>query len=240
MERGDQPGVTTFFVPGLARGVIALPEDAAHHALVKRLEPGGELTLTDGRGSRAGARLVSLTRKGAEVEVDEIATVQAPPAIHLHVPVADRDRMLWLGEKAVELQASSWTPVMFRRSRSVNPRGEGESFERKLMARMIGALEQSGGSWLPRMNGMVEVEAAVPEVAAAYVFDRSGERFAPGAPQALALLVGPEGGFDAGELQALRDRGWSLASLGGVTLRFETAALAALTLGRAMLQHGGS
>jgi 16S rRNA (uracil1498-N3)-methyltransferase len=34
----------------------------------------------------------------------------------LLAPVADRDRMLWLAEKTVELGLTSWRPVVWRRS----------------------------------------------------------------------------------------------------------------------------
>jgi 16S rRNA (uracil1498-N3)-methyltransferase len=44
----------------------------------------------------------------------------------------------------------------------------------------------------------------------------------------LALLVGPEGGFDADELRAAGDAGFLPASLGATTLRTELAGVAAL------------
>ncbi|MET0626048.1 MAG: RsmE family RNA methyltransferase [Pyrinomonadaceae bacterium] len=52
-------------------------------------------------------------------------------------------------------------------------------------------------------------------------------------PTNVAALVGPEGGWDDEELELARARGWTIVTLGGRTLRAETAALAVC----ALLQH---
>jgi 16S rRNA (uracil1498-N3)-methyltransferase len=49
----------------------------------------------------------------------------------------------------------------------------------------------------------------------------------------VAALVGPEGGWDDEEIDLAREHGWSIVTLGGRTLRAETAALTACVL----LQH---
>jgi 16S rRNA (uracil1498-N3)-methyltransferase len=49
-------------------------------------------------------------------------------------------------------------------------------------------------------------------------------------PERAALLIGPEGGFDEGEVRLALDCGIRPVSLGPRTLRAETAALAAATI----------
>ncbi|HML18638.1 MAG TPA: RsmE family RNA methyltransferase, partial [Bryobacteraceae bacterium] len=49
----------------------------------------------------------------------------------------------------------------------------------------------------------------------------------------VALLIGPEGGWTGEERAAFRKAGWSPVSLGGLILRAETAAIAALAVIRA-------
>jgi 16S rRNA (uracil1498-N3)-methyltransferase len=51
----------------------------------------------------------------------------------------------------------------------------------------------------------------------------------------VTLAVGPEGGFEEVELEALKAGGFVPVSLGRTILRFETAAVAALSAARAML-----
>jgi RsmE family RNA methyltransferase len=52
-------------------------------------------------------------------------------------------------------------------------------------------------------------------------------------PERITLLVGPEGGFSAGELALARERGAAIARFGGHVMRIEVAAVvaAAMVLG---------
>ena len=225
--------MTNFFARDVSGESVELGEDAAHHARVKRLAPGDPVHVTDGEGRIGTGRIETMGKSSLRVAIRDLRTVPAPPPIHLCVPVADRDRMLWVAEKATELQVASWIPVMFSRSRSVSPRGEGESFDRKVLARMISALEQSGGAWLPVIHPISTVEEIADRRGVA--LERGGAPFGRSElPSPLTIGVGPEGGFEPEELETLRDRGWSTAALGDVSLRFETAAIAAAAIGRAL------
>jgi 16S rRNA (uracil1498-N3)-methyltransferase len=225
--------VNAFFVEEVRRGLQDLGPEAAHHARVKRLEADDRIQLIDGQGNVAIGHIVEVTKSAVQVQADDVAFHDPPPAIRLCVPVGDKDRMLWVAEKAVELQVAEWIPVMFERSKSVNPRGEGESFDRKVLARMISALEQSGGAWLPQIHPTRTVDDLANETG--ILLERGGKPIAGlrlDAP--VTIAVGPEGGFTPAELSALRDRGWTAASLGDITLRFETAAIGALAVARAL------
>src|SRR3954466_11271603 len=108
--------------------------------------------------------------------------------------------MLMLAEKAVELGASAWGPVVYRRSRSVSPRGEGDGFRDKLRLRMIGALEQSGGAWLPALHAEMELDDALAEAsgAAGVLLDVAGQpliALRDGVRPPVAIALGPEGGL---------------------------------------------
>jgi 16S rRNA (uracil1498-N3)-methyltransferase len=234
VERPDRALVTTFSARDVSRESIELGEDAAHHARVRRLVAGDSVQVTDGEGRIGSGRIESLGRSSLRVAIRDLRTVPAPPPIHLCVPVADRERMLWVAEKATELQVAGWVPVMYARSRSVSPRGEGESFDRKVLARMISALEQSGGAWLPVIHPVSSVEDIADRQGV--LLERGGAPFGRGElASPLTIAVGPEGGFEPEELEVLRDRGWTSASLGDVTLRFETAAIGAMAIARALI-----
>jgi len=229
----------TFHAPDplVAGATVTLGEAAAHHARVRRLEVGERVRLTDGAGTLATGTIVRLAKGSVAVETEGVESREASPAVHLLVPVADRERMLWLAEKCAELSATSWRPVLWRRSRSVSPRGEGTVFRQKVRSRMINALEQSSGAWLPRV---------LPETVPADVETFGALRIVlhgPGDPMvdvvanresAAVVLLGPEGGLEEEELARLVADGWRPASLGPTTLRFETAAVAALSIVRAV------
>ena len=109
-----QAPVSTFHAPGhVGSSTVLLDESQAHHAHVKRLAVGDVVRLSDGAGALANGRIVRLTKKACEVDVDAATRVEVarPPAVALLVPVADRDRMLWLAEKCAELALTSWIPV---------------------------------------------------------------------------------------------------------------------------------
>jgi 16S rRNA (uracil1498-N3)-methyltransferase len=149
--------------------------------------------------------------------------------------------MLWLAEKCAELAVSVWQPVVFRRSSSVSPRGEGEAFRRKVQARMIGALEQSGGAWLPEIHAEIPLAQALVsrqgDDVHRLLLDSGGARLVRADVRgAVDLLLGPEGGIDMSELDLLtRDHGWVPVSLAETTLRFETAGVVAVGIVRSRL-----
>ncbi|MEX2181676.1 MAG: RsmE family RNA methyltransferase [Gemmatimonadaceae bacterium] len=231
-----------------APSTVTLGEEAAHHMRVRRLEHGARVRLLDGAGTIGEGVVTQLAKRHATVSVESADRVEPATAIHLLLPVADRDRMLWLAEKATELGVSSWRPVVWRRSRHVTPRGEGTVFQQKARARMVGALAQSGGAWLPVMFPDATLETAVASVAegralvlaagAPPILDvLAGARAggATGGARTVTLAVGPEGGFEEGELAALKAGGFRPASLGASVLRFETAAVAGIAAARAAL-----
>ena len=243
VERADRAAVGTFYAPGAWESVVELGEAAAHHVHVKRLCEGDAVRLTSGDGRRAAGTLSAIRKRDATVTLDAAAIEQvpAPYPIALLVPIGDRDRMLMLAEKAVELGLSSWCPVSYRRSRSVSPRGEGEAFRDRTRLRMISALEQSGGAWLPEFHA-----DSAPEEARARCSGRAGILLdTAGAPLAglatahvdgLAIALGPEGGLEPDERAAFLDAGWQPVSLGDNVLRFETAGIAALAIARTLLR----
>jgi 16S rRNA (uracil1498-N3)-methyltransferase len=241
VERADRAPVGTFYAPGAWGATVELDEAAAHHAAVKRLQAGAPVRLTSGDGRRAPGVIETLAKKRLTVALDvsSVERVPALPHVELWAPVGDRERMLFLAEKAVELGASAWRPVMYRRSRSVTPRGEGEGFRDKVRLRMIGALEQSGGAWLPVLHPDASLEVALRETdRPGLVLDAAGPPLASlaGSFRApIAIALGPEGGLDPEELARFRDAGWRAASLGANVLRFETAGIAALALVRSLI-----
>ncbi len=240
MEQRDRAAVATFFAaePMATGRATTLSEGEAHHARVRRIAIGDRLRLVDGDGGVGYGNVVKLGKAQATVDVDLLDRVEPLPVIHLMVPIADRDRMLLVGEKATELSAFSWRPVMWRRSRDVSPRGEGMSFQAKLRARMVGALTQSGGAWLPVVHPDAPPDRAVAACAAGarWLLDQGGEPLPPlpiTAP--ITLAIGPEGGLEPGERTELLGAGFVPVTLAPLTLRFDTAAIASLGLVRAAL-----
>ncbi len=224
---------------------VSLDEQAARHIRVLRLEAGALVGIRDGRGGIGEGQIVRVTRTMAQVEITAAEARLPLPEVHMLVPVADRDRMLWLAEKCAELGATSWRPVLWRRSRSVSPRGKGVAFQGRIRSRMMLALAQSEGAWLPQRFPDATLERAIiaaPE-GTRVVLDSESEplvgRDLAGAQASfeppVVLAIGPEGGLEANEMAALTEAGFKARSMGPTILRFETAAVAALAIARTVL-----
>jgi 16S rRNA (uracil1498-N3)-methyltransferase len=242
VERADRAAVGTFHAPGAWDAVVELGEAPARHAMVKRLSAGDTVRLSSGDGRRASGVILDVAKRHLRIEVapDTMETVPASPHVELWAPVSDRDRMLLLAEKAVELGLSAWRPIVYRRSRSVSPRGEGDAFRDKLRLRMIGALEQSGGAWLPELHAEMDLDDALSAATGG-----SGILLDVGGPPLIglrdlvrppvAIALGPEGGLESDERDRFGAAGWRPASIGANVLRFETAGIAALALVRSLI-----
>jgi 16S rRNA (uracil1498-N3)-methyltransferase len=241
VERDHRPGVAHFFTsePLLSPGALVLGEDAAHHAKVRRLAVGAPVTVRDGSGTTASGTLVRMARQHLELEVEAPRCPPPLAPVHLLVPVADKERMLLLAEKATELGVTTWRPVLWRRSRSVAGRGEGPMFAQKVEARMIGALLQSEGAWLPQRFMESNAEraiAALPSDGTRLLLDPEGEPIAS-VPMVgpVVIAVGPEGGFESDETERLVEAGFRRVAIAGGILRMETAAIVALGVVRTQL-----
>ena len=236
------PSRIALFVPEPfeAGKVLTLAEDAANHLRVVRASLGDTVELRDGRGGTGSGTIARMARGSVTIDVAETATVEPLPAIHLLAPIGDRDRMLWLGEKATEIGVTSWRPVLWRRSKSVSPRGEGTMFLAKLRARMISALLQSRGAWLPEVHPDAPPERAIAAAPAGsrVLLDAGGSPILSASlVSPVVIALGPEGGIEEQERAAFVESGFSPVTLGSTTLRFETAGVAAAAIARAATSH---
>jgi 16S rRNA (uracil1498-N3)-methyltransferase len=129
---------------------------------------------------------------------------------------------------------------MWRRSKSVSPRGEGMTVQAQVRARMINAIEQSGSAWLPTIYPEATVERAIAAAprGAHCLLDGSGDSMPTTEMMwPLCIAIGPEGGIDPDERELLVNAGWLPVAIGRSTLRFETAGIAALAIARAALER---
>ena len=177
--------------------------------------------------------------EAARLTVDrQLRAPEPEPDLWLLFAPIKRARLDWLVEKATELGASALVPVWTARTQA-----ERLNLDR-LRAHAIAAAEQSERLSVPEMRSpeaLDRVLAAWPAERRLIVCDESGagepiaeaRRSLPAAPA--ALLVGPEGGFDRTELDALGKLSFvTRVGLGPRVLRAETAALAALAVFQAI------
>ncbi len=241
MRARDPVATTTLYSPDTPRAgsALTLGAEVARHLRALRLDQGAVVRVTDGLGSLASASVYRVGRDSVQLDVSQVDSVERGPEVHVLVPVADKDRMLLLAEKAVEIGLTSWRPLVWKRSRSVTGRGEGPGFSKRVTARMISALEQSSGAWLPDIFPESNVDRAIAAAPAGtrMLLDSAGSAMSSVSMNApVVIAVGPEGGVESQETELFTRAGFLLVSVAANTLRFETAAISALVLAHASLR----
>ena len=212
-----------YFVPDLpAKGSIDVDGDLAHHlGRVLRVQVGASVRLGDGRGGRADATVAAVGARS--VTLDVLGTTRAEP-MHPRLTLAfvcpRLPRVDWLFEHATEVGVAVFQPLTSERSR---PQGARPERWNKIVRAAAGQCDRD---WLPEVRPTV----ALTELLASQLPPRRVLADARGAPPAGAaadtvLLVGPEGGLTAEELERCRAAGFVGMRLGPHTLRTETAAL---------------
>jgi 16S rRNA (uracil1498-N3)-methyltransferase len=234
-----------FFVDAaLAEGAeTQLPAEVTHHAVrVLRLRDGDEVTVFNGTG---GEFLASLHVQGARAwaipeRFDPIER-ESPLALALIQSWVATDKLEWIVEKAVELGVRSISLVPCARSVVHLDPPRLERRLARLQEIVIAACCQCGRNRLPRIAASVSLERglhdAVADGARGVVLDpRATEPLvaATNAVTAVALAIGPEGGFDDHEQTLAARAGFHAATLGPRILRTETAGVAGLAVLQAM------
>ena len=208
---------------------------------VLRLKQGEAVLVFNGRDGEWRARLVEgAGRKAMALAVGERVRAQTrSPDLHYLFAPLKHARLDYMAQKAVEMGAGVLRPVVTRRCQVARVNGD------RLAANAIEAAEQCGILSLPRIEAPTRLEAALDgwDAARTLVFcDEDAETGDPvaalgqvprGTP--LAVLIGPEGGFDPAERAALLAMPRVVRlSLGPRILRADTAAVAALALVQAI------
>lgn len=226
---------------------LALPEGAARHAMVRRVQPGQVLTLFDGGGADWAAEVTAVTRSGVQVRVGAAQVVQRelPLPVTLALAMPANERMDTLVEKATELGVARLQPLHAERSVL---RLHGERAQRKRahwQAVAQAACEQCGRAVLPVVEPVRELQDWLKDLQTNTQMNApagDGTRWLlslaegtlppaalPSPAHGLTTLSGPEGGFTAEEEAAARRAGFQPVALGPRVLRADTAPLALLS-----------
>ena len=242
MPFDDDKAHRLFVALPLAEGArFALDRDQANYLVnVLRLGEGQGFCVFNGRDGEFSARIDGGTRKAPEVAVG--ARRRPQPAgcdlWYLFAPLKSA-RLDYMVQKAVEMGAGRLMPVMTRRTNAARVNLE------RMRANVIEAAEQCGILAVAEVSEpepLDRVLDAWPQGRTLVFCDEDAPLADPVAALAavprgspLAVLIGPEGGFDPAERARLvAHPGHLRLSLGPRILRADTAAVAALALVQAV------
>ncbi len=207
---------------------------------VLRLKPGDALLVFNGREGEWSAVIAQIRRGGGTLIAETRLRPQSTgPDVHYLFAPLKRAKLDYIVQKAVEMGASAIRPVITRRTIA-----ERVNLDR-MRANAIEAAEQCGILHLPGLHEPEPLERALAQwdaVRTLIFCDEAGAAGSPIsvlgaiAPGPVAVLIGPEGGFDPTERDMLLARPFVRALwLGPRILRADTAAIAALALVNATL-----
>lgn len=234
---GGDVTLRRLYVPELPPegGAVRLDEAASRHVRVLRLRAGDEVELFDGSGSRAQARVASTN---GPVVCDALAPVfsaikHTRVVLMLAIPKGSKlDDCIRMGtELGVDEVALMQTERTIPRWDAGRTQARIERLTR-IAAEAAGQCERSD---VPRVRGPKPYHALLRELPAGAMGVLFGARAKgalalPSTPEQVWCAIGPEGGFTEAEVDAFRDAGFALASLGNRVLRVDTAVAAALSI----------
>ena len=237
MQQNDFHDVRLFVEPPLTDGAtIACTHEQANYLLnVLRLGVGAQILIFNGSDGEWRARIAETGKKRCTLACQAPTRAQQDgPDLHYLCAPLNHARLDYMVQKATEMGVAHLQPVLTHHTVAARVNLE------RMRANAIEAAEQCGILRVPTVGEPLKLEAALaawnPKRKLIFC-DEGADVASPLAALSgigdmpLAVLIGPEGGFDNAERALLREHPSTLAiSLGPRIMRADTAAVAALAL----------
>jgi 16S rRNA (uracil1498-N3)-methyltransferase len=193
---------------------------------VLRMNSGDKVILCDGSGKEVLAEIESLDKASVNLKFIEVRKNDNEPIreVTLYCSVLKKENFELVVQKAVEVGVSKIVPIITNRTVKIGVKSD------RLDKIIKEAAEQSGRSFLPILDEPINFTEAVALSKINdqnLMFDISGQMLITpdDTTGSIGLFIGPEGGWEAVEIDLARKAGIHVVSLGKLTLRAETAAI---------------
>ena len=208
-------------------------EEAQHISRVLRMKKGDHVILCDGEGIFYEAVLSDFTEKSVTAEILSSRRAETEPnvAVTIFQGVPKNPKLETIIQKLTEIGAAELVPV--DTSRAV-AKLDKEAKVQRLRKIAREAAKQSKRGIVPEVSEAVSFEEAVKRAAtsdlAIIAYEEETELSLKDAlkgktPKSVAVMIGPEGGFEKEEVEKAKKAGLISVSLGKRILRTETAPL---------------
>jgi 16S rRNA (uracil1498-N3)-methyltransferase len=241
-----------FYAPPTAfndtqESVTLVADEARHLREVLRLKPGDEVYVFNGEGKEFLSRIDESRRDTARLQIIrevEPARPESQLQLTLALALLKGEKFDLVVQKATELGVTSIVPVMTKHA-DIRLRDEADATKRVTRWQRIAmeAAKQSGRAVVPTVARVISFTSLIETQGRGsnclMFSERDGQSLLQTKQDLTAdvnqmiALVGSEGGWSDEEIAAARAAGWNIITLGGRTLRAETAAIAVT----ALLQH---
>ena len=211
-------------------------DEAKHLAQVLRIQSGATITVFDGLGNFAEARVLSVSKQRVDLMLELAESKPTPlPEITLVQAIPKGKNMDWIVQKAVELGVSKIQPLVTRNT-IVSP---GDEKAEKWRRTALEACKQCAQFTIPVIEDPMTFDAWLksPDPSELKIIASLAENpqnfretlAAHPEIETISILVGPEGDFTPQETEAALEAGYIPVTLGDLVLRVETATLFCLS-----------
>ena len=227
-----------FFCDNITTDTAVITGDDAHHiARVLRMKAGDALSLCDGAGNEYDAVITAISQDAVSCTVGErhASEAESPVRVTLFQCLPKTGKMELIVQKCTELGVFSVVPV--QSARCVVVPGKDYDKKRERYNRVaLEAAKQSRRAMIPQVLPLTELKKIDVQAFDLFLVAYEDENTvslkqalrAANSPGSIALLIGPEGGLEEGEVRQLVQAGAVSVSLGKRILRTETAGMAML------------
>ena len=228
-----------FYAPDIVTPLHTLNEEESKHCIrVLRLQCGGRIHITDGRGNLFCCEITDDNPRRCTVRVVSAETgfEKLPYALTMAVaPTKNSERFEWFLEKATEVGVTAVVPLETEHS-------ERRVFKPERAGKVItAAMKQSLKAYRPELHPLTPFREAAARpfegrkfiAHCAPALSPAGKIYLPATlrkGESALVFIGPEGDFSDAEIAFARANGFEEITLGTQRLRTETAAVVATVM----------
>jgi 16S rRNA (uracil1498-N3)-methyltransferase len=210
-------------------------KDFHHEINVLRKKAGDRFIVFDGSGNSALAEVKEVDKKSFNIELLEIFQLSPREGIDIDLgqSLIKNDPFNFAIQKSTELGVRSFSPLISRRV--VVKRRDPYSVSRiaKWQQTAVGACEQCGENWIPKINEPVSIKDwAINSDAETKIvlYPQAKDKLSNIAiKNSVSIAIGPEGDFTEDEIATLSECGFIPVTMGKRILRAETAAISVVS-----------
>ncbi len=204
---------------------------------VLRLKKGDRLTAFDGESKEYECKIIALSEKKAELEIFKTKRAQFLEEVRITLACAipKKAKMDFIVEKVTELGVHTIIPLHTHRT-IVDLEGErARNRLRRWQAIAKETSKQCARIELPKIEAVTEFKdivmrakeydmALIPHLGIKNVYLK--DIVLKNSPKSVIVFIGPEGDFSEAEIRQAKENGCQGVSLGALTLKVDTAAIA--------------
>lgn len=227
-----------FFCDEIQDDIALFHEDAKHMYRILRMQPGDRISVLDGQGMQYDGVMEQISEKDARARISNARKAEFEPdcRITLYQGLTRQNRLEYAIQKGVELGMARFVPVELKRCevKAKDIKGTKRARYQKIARE---AAKQCGRGIIPEVAEPVGLKEALSGghelLICPYEEATVGtlkQAIHGTEAKDIGLIIGPEGGFDPGEVEEIQQAGGRIVTLGKRILRTETAGPAVIAM----------